>query len=197
MSPAATAGPPRPPLPGDVTIERLPGLGTSWYDRGPGYWLRRVGLALLWALIVTLTTLIVVGVLSAIRHGSQAGFYVALVVEVAYSLAIVAFFAVRTARRWNQAPSGPPRSGRAARAGRAERSGQAGRAGTAGGALGVLARSGVALGRGVLVIGSVLFVGLYLALLLSSLLPQTLPERQARRRLADELRARGLDPPRA
>jgi hypothetical protein len=47
----------------------------------------------------------------------------------------------------------------------------------------------------VLAVGSVAFVGLYLALFLTSLLPETLVERQARLRLGELLRARGLDAP--
>jgi hypothetical protein len=30
------------------TIPALPGLGTTWYERGPRYWLRRASGALLW-----------------------------------------------------------------------------------------------------------------------------------------------------
>jgi hypothetical protein len=183
ISPDPVRLPPRAALPRDVTIEALLGLGTTWYDRGPGYWARRGCLALMWAVIIVLVTLIVAGLLGAIRRTSQGGFYAALGVEVAWSLVILGWFAVRTMRHWND-PAPPP--------GRAVRSA---RAGAAGAALGTLARSGFVIGQAFLVIASLVFLGLYVALFIASLLPQTLVERQARLRLAETLRASGYTAP--
>ena len=56
-----TGFPPRDQLPAGVSIEKLPVLGTSWYERGADYWVRRVWLFLLMALVVTLTSLLVGG----------------------------------------------------------------------------------------------------------------------------------------
>jgi hypothetical protein len=184
--------PPLSALPRDVTVESLPGLGTTWVDRGAAYWLRRAGLALMWAVVVTLVTAIVIGFLGGIRSSSRTGFYAALAVEVAWSLAIIGWFIVGTVRRWNDAA--PPRrlTGRSRRAGRAGRPGQAGRDGAA---LGVLARSGFLIGQVFLVVGSLFFLGLYVALFLTYLLPEIPAERQARLRLSQALRARGYTPP--
>lgn len=34
------------------TIPALPGLGTTWYERGTRYWLRRASGALLWFVVM-------------------------------------------------------------------------------------------------------------------------------------------------
>jgi hypothetical protein len=92
-------------LPPGIDIQKLPVLGTSWYERGADYWVRRVWLFLLMALVVTLTSLLV----------------------------------------------------------------------------------GLALAQFVLVIGSVLFFGLYVMLLSYALLPEYPSEHMARLRLAQQL----------
>jgi hypothetical protein len=85
-----------------VTIPALPGLGRTWYERrGASYWARRAALSLLWLFLTALVTLIVVAILIALWHRSTAGFTVVLVLEIVYSLGILAFFAVATARGWN------------------------------------------------------------------------------------------------
>jgi hypothetical protein len=175
--------PPLSALPRDVTVEPLPGLGTTWVDRGAAYWRRRVGLALMWAVIVTLVTAIVIGFLGAIRGSSQTGFYAAAAVEVAWSLAIIGWFTVGTVRRWND--PAPPR----------RLTGRSRRAGQGGAALGVIARSGFLIGQAFLVIGSLFFLGLYVALFVAYLLPEIPAERQARLRLSQALRARGYTAP--
>jgi hypothetical protein len=48
--PSAVRLPPRSALRRDVEIPVLPGLGLTWYDRGPRYWARRAGLTFMWAL---------------------------------------------------------------------------------------------------------------------------------------------------
>jgi hypothetical protein len=158
---AGPAGlPPRRELPRDVTVPVLPGLGTTWYDRrGAGYWGRRAGLALLWLFLTAVVTLIVVAILDALSHRSTAGFTVVLVLEVAYSLAVLAFFAVTTVRGWDDPHPSTIRPGNVP--------GQ------------------------VFVILSSLTIGLYLALLLTSLLPETPAERHARLQVAGQLRGRG------
>ena len=152
--------PPRHELPRDVVVPVLPGLGLTWYDRrGAGYWGRRAGMSLLWLFLTALVTLITVAILIALYHRSLAGFTVVLVIEVVYSLAILAFFTVSTARTWGDSQPAPvrPRNG----------PGQ------------------------VFFALSALSVGLYLALLLTSLLPETPVERHARLGVAAELRRRG------
>jgi hypothetical protein len=169
-------------LPRDVVVDSLPGLGTTWADRGAAYWVRRVWLALVFAVVVTLITLIVVGVLSFIRGRSQAGFYAVLAVEVCWSLALLGWMIVRAVRRWND-PAPPQRPVRRSRP-----------AGKNGAAPGILARLGFVAGQALLVI-SVLFIGFYVALFISFLLPETPAEHLARLRLRQTLRARGYTAP--
>jgi hypothetical protein len=158
---AGSAGlPPRDALPRDVTVPVLPGLGLTWYDRrGAGYWSRRAVLSVLWLFLTALVTLIVVAILIALSHRSTAGFTVVLVLEIVYSLGILAFFTAATARGWNDPhPS--------------------------------TIRPGNIPGQIFLILSS-LTIGLYLALLLTSLLPETPAERHARLQVAGQLRSRG------
>jgi hypothetical protein len=182
--PDATSLPPRHALPRDVEIPVLPGLGITWYDRGGKYWARRAALTLMWALGLLLIVLIDVGIFSAIRHSSRAGFAVLLTIDVVVAVAVLGYFAVRTARRWNT-PSLPGRARTVMRAGR----------GRAGGFLSGLAQLGYLLA---VLAAAVVFLfcpALILALFLMSLLPQPLPERQARLWMAERLRQRGHGTP--
>jgi hypothetical protein len=148
-----------------VVVPVLPGLGLTWYDRrGAGYWARRAGMSLLWVFLTALVTLITVAILIALHHRSTARFTVVLALEIAYSLAILVFFAVATARTWSDPQPATMRPRNVA--------GQ------------------------VFFAVSFLTVGLYLALLLTSLLPETPAERHARLGVAAELRRRGHAVPR-
>ena len=159
MSTGRAGLPPRHELPRDVTVPVLPGLGLTWYDRQSGYWARRAGLALLWLFLTALVTLIVIAILNALWHRSTAGFTVLLVLEVVFSLGILAFFAVTTRRGWDDPhPS--------------------------------TIRPGNVPGQIFLILSS-LTIGLYLALLLTSLLPETPAERHARLQVAGQLRGHG------
>lgn len=171
--------PPRSDLPRTITIERVPMLGTTWYERGVRYWLRRVGMVLLMALVITLVTALLVGFFSGIRDTSVTAFWVCLAIEIAYSLVVLVWMMVRLARRWDDPrPATPKQNVR--------------RAGGMGAVLGTLARAGSALGALFLVVGSLLFVGLYVGLLLFMLMPETIWERRVRLDMAETLRARGL-----
>jgi hypothetical protein len=173
--PRQTESPPPGRLPPGLAIEKLPVLGTTWYERGPGYWVRRVWLFLLMALVVTLMSLLVGGFLLGIKGSSHTGFVWALIVEIAWSLVIIGYLMIRTAQRWNNLEPARPLSRRQREAG------------AAGGALGVLATAGIFIAQAVLVIGSVLFFGLYVSLLIYALLPEWPPEHKARLRLAGQL----------
>jgi hypothetical protein len=81
--------PPRDQLPAGIGIEKIPILGTTWYERGPRYWLRRVWLFLAMALVVTLTSLLVGGFLIGIKGSSHAGYVGMLIAEVVWSLVII------------------------------------------------------------------------------------------------------------
>jgi hypothetical protein len=167
--------PPRAELPPGVEIEKLPVLGTTWYERGPQYWLRRFWLLVLMALVVTLTSLLVGGFLVGIKDSSHAGFVGALIAEVVWSLVIITWIMVRTVQRWNDPEPARPFS-------RKQR-----RATAAGSTIGVLARAGLVVGQAILVVGSLLFFGLYVTLLIYALLPEYPPEHKARLRLAAQL----------
>ena len=169
--------PPRRGLPRDVVVPALPGLGVTWYDRGPGYCARRAGLSLLWLLLVLLVVAFDVGLFTGIRHSSRAGFAVAVGADAALALAVIAFVVVRTARRWHTPK--PPRRAR----------GPAGRTGRGG-----LAQLLYPVGVLVAAVVFLLCPGLFIAMFVGSLLPVTLAERQARLELAEQLHRRGRPP---
>jgi hypothetical protein len=173
--PSRTEFPPRDQLPPGTEIEKLPVLGTTWYERGLGYWVRRVWLFLLMALVVTLMSLLVGGFMLGIKGSSRTGFVGAVIAEIAWSLVIIVFLMIKTAQRWNSLEPARPLS----RRGR--------EAGAAGGAIGVLASAGIFIAQAVLVIGSVLFFGLYVSLLIYAVLPEWPPEHKARLRLGNRL----------
>ena len=189
MSARSLRLPPRRSLPNDVQIPVLPGLGQTWYDRhGASYWIRRAGLAFLWAFLTALVALILVSVLIAFYHRSPAAFLIVLGIEAAYTFAILGYFAVTAVRHWND----PDVAGHMfARPGRIGAPGGGGgragrdRAGPRGGA-----RALHGLGQALLAL-SCLTLGPYLALLAMSVLPETPAERRARLWVAEELRGRG------
>jgi hypothetical protein len=178
--PGRTGFPPRDQLPPGADVAKLPVLGTSWYERGADYWVRRVWLFLLMALVVTLTSLLVIGFLTGIKDSSHTGFVAVLTIEIIWSVAIIGYGMIRTVRQWDVLDPPRPLSRRPRNAG--PRS-----AGAAGGVLGTLAAAGLAAAQFLLVIGSVLFFGLYVLLLIYALLPVYPAEHKARLRLAQQL----------
>jgi hypothetical protein len=181
--PDATSLPPRRALPRDIEVPALPGVGRTWYDRGGKYWARRVTLAFMWAVVLFLIVLIDVGIFRAIRQSSPTGFAVLLVVDAAVAVAVLAYVAVRAARRWNT-PALPGQAGTVLRPGRRPR----------GAVVSGLAQIGYLLAVLAVAVVFLFCPALVLALFLLSLLPETLPERQARLWVAGQLRARGHGP---
>lgn len=172
--------PPRAKLPAGVLIERIPVVGTTWYERGAAYWLRRTGMLALLVFGLWLMTLLLTGLFRAIRGTSVTGFWIALVTEIAYSAATFGYliFKFRQARQH-------PLEVRPAEPGKLRR------AGSSGGAIGLLARTG-SLAAGVfLVLGAVLSYGMLLAVIATYCLPYLTQERAARCRLAAVLKSRG------
>jgi hypothetical protein len=174
--PPATSLPPRSALPRDIDVPALPELGRTWYNRGGGYWARRTALALMWALVLVLIVLIDAGIFAAVWQSSRPGFAVLLVIDAAVAAAVLADAAVRTVRYW----STPALPGHAEAALHPRWWPSAGVSG--------LARIGYVLA---VLSAAAVFVfcpALVLALFLMSVLPETLPERQARLWVAGELR---------
>jgi hypothetical protein len=179
-----TAGslPPRHTLPRDFTIPALPGLGLTWYDRGPRYWARRIGMSLMWVIVLAIIGGIDTGLFSAISLSSRTGFDVFIAIDAALSAAALAWVAVRTVQRWNLTTlpgrAAPPNF----------RFGH----GWAGQLLSSLAQLGYWLLVLVAAVALLVCPGLFIALFLSSLLPETLSERRTRLWVADQLRERGF-----
>jgi hypothetical protein len=177
--PDATSLPPRSALPRDIEVPALPELGRTWYDRGGKYWARRAALAVMWVVVLLVIVLIDAGIFGAIRQSSAAGFVVLLAIDVVVAVAALADAAVRTVRYWNT-PALP---------------GQAGAALHPGAGAGGLAQIGYLLA---VLAAAVVFLfcpALVLALFFMSLLPETLPERQARLWVAGQLGERGHGTP--
>lgn len=171
--------PPRSTLPRTIAIEKVPLVGTTWYERGFRYWLRRFLMAVVAAGVLALVGALLWGFFGAIRRSSVTGFWIALAIEIGYSLATIAFLAIRTKKHWNDTERVAPRPVNRA-------------AGQAGAVLGTLARAGLFIGQLVLVIATLLFAGLYIALFIAMLMPETIWERAARLRMADLLARRGV-----
>ena len=176
--------PARNTLPGDVDIPVLPGLGLTWYDRGTSYWVRRVGLSLMWLIALTVIAGIDTGLFGAMRQSSQTGFDVFILIDATLSAALLVWAAVRTVRRWNVAR--PP----ARLVQPVFRFGP----GPAARLLSGLAQFGYWLLILVVAFALLVFPGLFIALFLTSLLPETLDERQARLWLIKRLHQSGLVP---
>ncbi|HEV2377922.1 MAG TPA: hypothetical protein VGS19_37900 [Streptosporangiaceae bacterium] len=177
--------PPRSALPRGIEVPAIPVVGRTWYDRGPRYWVRRAGLALMWALLLTLIGASDAGFYGAVRHSSRTGFVVLLVINVALAVAAVVYVAVRTLRRWNVASlpgqARPP----------AFHFGQ----GRTGAVLSGFAQLGYWLVLLVAAFAMLVFPALLIALFLTSLMPEQLSERQARLWVAGQLREHGNGTP--
>ncbi len=156
----------------------MPVVGRTWYDRGPRYWVRRFWLLLMWALVLTLIAAADVGFFGAVRHSSQTGFAVLLVIDVTLTVAVVVFFAVRTVQRWNVASLPGQAKPLMFRFGR----------GRTGAVLSGFAQLGYWLALLALAVVFLFFPALFVALFLMSLLPEQPAERQARLWMAEQLR---------
>ncbi|MFF4133880.1 hypothetical protein ACFY1B_20475 [Streptomyces mirabilis] len=56
-----------PPLGAPARIPALPGLGTTWYERGARYWLRRVSGAVLWFAVLAFACYIALALYQSFR----------------------------------------------------------------------------------------------------------------------------------
>lgn len=166
--------PPRSALPPGVTIERLPLLGTSWYERGVIYWARRTGIGLLFALVVVVYVAAIEGVLGDISQPGT-GLYDGLAAaEVVFTI-VTGVLIFR--RSWRNSLDGKGATRRDTKA-----------AGRAGAGLGSLAFTTGGVLAGLLVFSSLLTSGLFLAVFVTWLVPTPPAEQYARRVMAGRIR---------
>lgn len=174
--------PPRTALPRDVEIPVLGGLGDAWYDRGARYWMRRAGVTLMWVAVLGGIGSIDYGLFSGMHRSSPAGFAVFLIIDVALTVALLVYSAVRTVRLWNTAAL--PGQVSVAFPFRSK-----------GAALGGLGRLACNVALLVVAVALLFFPGLFIVLFLTSLMPEMPSERHARLWMAEHLRERGLHAP--
>lgn len=181
---SVTSLPPRRALPRDVQIPPLPGLGVTWYDRGSAYWARRAKLTLMWGFSLIAIGLIDLGFYSAVRQSSRGGSLVLLFIDALLTVGVLVFVAVRTRRRWDIA-SLPGGAKTVFRVGR-------GRPGTF---LSVFVQIVYWLLVLLTAFLCLLFPAFFIAMFLTSLLPEPLVERQARLWMTEQVRERRLAMP--
>lgn len=156
-----------------MTVARLPGLGTTWYERGFAYWCRRVGAVLLLCIAVAVYTAIIAGVVNVAGRPGSPGFLTVLIGEIAFSL-VTGVLSFR--HLWRLGING----------GSVRRNrGAAGAAAGAGLNAFWLGGAGAAL----LVVAALISAGFALAALAIWLTPVPPAERHARQLLADEIRS--------
>jgi hypothetical protein len=166
------AFPPRAGLPPGVTITRLPGLGTSWYERGIVYRARRLGNVLLLCIAVATYAAIIAGVVLAAGRPGSADFLTALSAEIVFSVA-TGVWSFRHLWRTGISKAARPANRGVAGAGAST-------------ALSAFWLGGA--GALILVVSVLLTSGFALAALAIWLLPVPPTERRARDQLADEIR---------
>lgn len=172
--------PPRSELPPEVTLERLPLVGTSWYERGVNYWARRIGIGVVLAVVVVVYVAAIEAVLQDISSPGSALYYGLAAAEVVFTL-VTGVWVFR--RMWRNTLRGKGINQK-----------QATRAGRAGASVGTLAFSMGGVLAGLIVFSSLLTAGLFLAAFVTWILPMPPAERYARSRIAERLRIRhGLD----
>jgi hypothetical protein len=164
--------PPRAELPHDVTVPRLPLLGTSWYERGLLYWIRRIGICAVLALGLVAYLAMVEGAMQAIAKPGTTGYYALAAGEVVFAL-VSGILMFR--HLWRLGTTGRSLRGGSARYGRA------------GAGMGALAFSVGGILAGLLVLASLATSGIALAAFAISLAPVQPTEQYARRVLAEKL----------
>lgn len=91
--------PPRGELPDSVVIQRVPLLGTTWYERGPGYWLGRLLILLLFAFSLFVMGAVAVGFAGGVSEGHDNGtFWSVIAAETATNLAFLIYNLISISR---------------------------------------------------------------------------------------------------
>jgi hypothetical protein len=170
--PGGVRFPPKSELPQDVTIPRLPLLGTSWYKRGFFYWIRRIGISFLFALVLVAYLAAIEGVLQDISKPGTTLYYALAAAEAVFTL-VSGVLMFR--RMWRSGSSGKGALVGSSRVGRA------------GAGIGTLAFTVGGVLAGLLVLSSVLTSGIALALFAIWLVPVPPTEQYARRVFTEEL----------
>jgi hypothetical protein len=166
--------PPRRELPPGVVIQRIPALGTSWYERRFSYWARRTGMMLLLIITLAIYIAIISGPVNAAGPAGSPGFLAALTGEVVFSV-VTGVLMIRHFWRIGV-------SGQITGAGPGRNRGL-------GAGLGMLAYSaGGAVGAFLIVVGALISGGFLLAVIAIGLVPVPPAEQYARRQLAETLR---------
>jgi hypothetical protein len=171
--PATRRFPPRDQLPPGVTVERLRGLGTTWYERGFSYWMRRAGTTIGVAALVALWTVIVGAIVHHTGPAGSPAFIAVLTAEVMLSL-VTGIWQFR--KIWKHPYHWTSRDEDRTRT-----------TGAWAGSLGSLVRTGNVLAGMVIGILALVSYGAILAVFAISLAPELPLEREARQRLTNDL----------
>jgi hypothetical protein len=127
-------------------------------------------MSLMWAIVLTLIGLIDWGMFGAIRRSSPMAFDVLAAIDAAVTVAVLAWFAVRTAQRWNVAKLPGRPSAPVFRFGK----------GWTGNLLSSLAQMGFTVLLLVAAVALLIVPGLFIFMFLTSLMPEPPAERSAR-----------------
>lgn len=163
MTSARVRFPPRDQLPPGVVIPKLPAIGTTWYERGPSYWVRRAAMTIFLAAMLAAWTAMIGAFIRASGPAGSPAFIGVLVAEIVFSLGTGSWLFYRM---WKQPSQRWMPSVRA---------------------VSITARVGSVIIIALWGIAVLLSYGLILAVFLRSFTPVLPPERAARTRLADEL----------
>lgn len=170
--PATTRFPPRTHLPAGIAVQSLPGLGTTWYERGRAYWIRRAGLTVLSAGFLTVWTFIAGTFVHDAGPAGSPRFIGVLTAEIVISLVTGGWIFYQT---WKHPRIPPARDKERSKAARG-----------VGAGLGVLGIVSPIAGAIVMLLGFLSY-GLFLTAFVLSFAPVLPPERVARQQLAEKL----------
>jgi hypothetical protein len=169
--------PRREDLPAGIVIKPVSGLGTTWYERGARYWVRRVFYVLFMAFVLACESAALGGLFYA-AYSDRIAFWVLTVIEAVWTVVVWVYFSakLRQQRQTTSVSAPDPTASRRAR--------------TVGPVLGILARTGSVLAGAFLAIGALLTYGVILLIFARAFLPQLDAERLARAELVGELQER-------
>lgn len=166
--------PPRSELPPEVTIEWLPIVGTSWYERGIVYWARRAGSVIIFALVAVAYLAMIEGALQVISPPGTALYYGLAAGEIVFTAVTAVLIFQRAWRNSLKGIGATKRDVRSAQKGAAS--------------IGPLALAAGGPLVGLLVFLSLISAGLVLASFAIWMVPVPPMEQYQRRYIAERLR---------